>query len=125
MGFDELAKIVVEGAAFRTYLLLNALVLGAQYAASVSTRAGFLFAAAIGATVGGLGAYGEAMATVGVAPTVMTNAAISGAVIGAGSSTVVGWMLKLALDKTGIFPVSAAKQQAEAIRDPMNPATPQ
>ena len=124
MDFAELLKVAYGGSNFVVYGMLNVVVAVSQHLAIVSNRWAFGIAAAIGALLGAMGAAIEAQATVGLATTAIMNAALVGGITGAGASTLVGFAVVKGLSAAGALPVSEAKDRAEAIRDPLNPAQP-
>jgi len=119
----ELLSFVYSGKNAMVFALLNAIALGAMRVEMLSQRAAFSAVAIVGAILGALSGLIEAQAVAGVNTLILSNAVIVGLVAGAGSSTIIGWTIGKGLEVAG-FPPSVAKQKAEAIRDPMNPAQP-
>lgn len=119
----ELLSFVYSGRNAIVFALLNALALGAMRVEMISQRFAFSAVAVVGSILGALSGLIEAQAVAGVNTLILSNAVIVGLIAGAGSSTIIGWSIGTVLARVGL-PPSDAKQKAEAIRDPMNPAQP-
>ncbi len=117
-----LLEFVYTQKTFAVFVLLNAFCFGAMRVALLDQKFSFLIASIVGAMVGGLNAVVEAQAAAGVNTMVLSNALLMGLILGAGSSTIAGFLGGKIFG--ALVPPSEDKQRSEAIRDPFNPTTP-
>jgi hypothetical protein len=124
MEWTDLLTAAFTGPNAVVFGFLNVWCILAHRTVNIPQTWGFFIASAIGAFLGGLGGYSEGLAVAGVSPPVLMNFVITGMVVGAGSSTVIGAALSVGADKFNLVPVSTEKKVSEEIRNPMSPTAP-
>jgi len=124
MDYAKFAELAINGPNAIVFTALNVLALFAMRVAGLSQVRVLTVVAICGAIVGAANGLIVGLATEGISVPVLYYNTFIGAPVGAALALVGAALISKVPEYLDLWPVSPEKKQAEAIRDPMNPAAP-